>query len=320
MHNSPNLQHWDASVARYLAHWRALGRSYRPEEWALGNVRAFLLRHAAEDLDSALFDAWRSSARRLSSSSRVKREVAVYNFCRFRRRDEPACFLPDALTITRRQVNAPPTLITPEHVVNLLQYVAALPVIPSIPLRRPVLRMAFVLLYTAGLRRGELARLTLADVAAEAGVLRIRASKFHKSRWVPLSPSATGELRRYLAARHAVHPVPTDDAPLLCRSGGRAFYGEALYAALRRAMQESGIWTRRPRVHDFRHSFAVAALMRWYEEDGDVQANLPRLALYMGHVSIASTVWYLRLMPEVVALAGQRFERACGTLVQGGAP
>lgn len=216
-------------------------------------------------------------------------------------------------------VNAPPTLIGRDQVASLLTYVASLPVIPSIPLRHAVLRIAIVLLYTAGLRRGELARLTLADVATDAGVLRIRESKFHKSRWVPLSPSATDELRRYLAARHRVHPDPADDAPLLCRSRGRAFYGEDLCAALRRPMRRSGIWARPPRVHDFRHSFAVAALTRWYQEDGDVQANLPRLALYMGHVSIASTVYYLRLMPEVVALAGQRFERACGALVQGGA-
>lgn len=319
MRNAATLQHWDASTARYLAHWRALGRSYRPEEWALGNVRKFLVRHDAEDLDEALFEGWRATFRRLSSSSRAKREIAVYNFCRFRRRDEPDCFLPNAWTITRRQVNAPPTLIGRDQVASLLTYVASLPVIPSIPLRHAVLRIAIVLLYTAGLRRGELARLTLADVATDAGVLRIRESKFHKSRWVPLSPSATDELRRYLAARHRVHPDPADDAPLLCRSRGRAFYGEDLCAALRRPMRRSGIWARPPRVHDFRHSFAVAALTRWYQEDGDVQANLPRLALYMGHVSIASTVYYLRLMPEVVALAGQRFERACGALVQGGA-
>jgi integrase len=77
---------------------------------------------------------------------------------------------------------------------------------------------------------------------------------------------------------------------------------------------------RYPRVQDFRHSFAVAALLRWYEEGADVQANLPKLALYMGHVSIVSTAYYLRFMPAVVALAGQRFERVFGNLVQGGAP
>ena len=88
-------------------------------------------------------------------------------------------------------------------------------------------------------------------------------------------------------------------------------------------MLQSGIWAARravARVHDFRHSFAVAALLRWYEAGADVQANLPKLALYMGHVSIVSTAYYLRFMPAVVALASERFGRAFGELVEGGAP
>lgn len=59
-----------------------------------------------------------------------------------------------------------------------------------------------------------------------------------------------------------------------------------------------------------RHSFAVAALLRWYENDEDVQVQLPRLAMYMGHVSIASTAYYLRLMPAVLQRAGERFARS----------
>jgi integrase len=76
---------------------------------------------------------------------------------------------------------------------------------------------------------------------------------------------------------------------------------------------------RRPRVQDFRHSFAVAALLRWYEGGADVQVNLPKLALYMGHVSIESTAYYLRWMPAVVARAGERFGRSFGQVVEGGA-
>jgi hypothetical protein len=35
--------------------------------------------------------------------------------------------------------------------------------------------------------------------------------------------------------------------------------------------------------------------MRWYRDGADVQSNLPRLAIYMGHVSIVSTAHYLAL-------------------------
>lgn len=183
--------------------------------------------------------------------------------------------------------------------------------------------MAIVLLYTAGLRRGEVARLTLDDVDVRAGVLRIRESKFHKSRWVPLSHSAARELRQYLDVRRTIDAHPSPSAPLLCTASGQPYSYPGLSNAVKDAMICSGIWAdakRLPRVHDFRHSFAVAALARWYKADADVQSQLPRLALYMGHVSIVSTAYYLRCMPAVVALAGQRFERAFGDLVQGGAP
>ncbi len=168
-----------------------------------------------------------------------------------------------------------------------------------------------------------MARLTLGDVDAGAGVLRIRESKFHKSRWVPLSRTATQELHEFLAARGAIDPDPNPAAPLLCSKDGQPYSGPGLGHSLRNIMVRSGIWAgsgRCPRLQDFRHSFAVAALLRWYEADSDVQSNLPKLALYMGHVSIVSTAYYLRFMPAVVARAGERFARACGALVDGGAP
>jgi integrase len=75
----------------------------------------------------------------------------------------------------------------------------------------------------------------------------------------------------------------------------------------------------RPRVHDLRHSFAVQALIRWYRDGADVQTQLPKLALYMGHVSIESTAYYLHWVPTLQSLASDRFERRFGQLVRGGA-
>ena len=72
---------------------------------------------------------------------------------------------------------------------------------------------------------------------------------------------------------------------------------------------------RRPRVHDLRHSFAVQALIRWYRNGADVQSNLPRLAMFMGHVSIVSTAHYLHFVPTMRELASQRFEAAFGDVI-----
>jgi integrase len=312
------LSRWDAAVAAYLSSRHALGRAFLNEEVALRHIRAFLERCRAKDLDQSLFDQWRREFCDRSASTRVIRERAVYNFCRYRRRTEPSVFVPDPFALTRSRPYALPTLIEHTQVRELLRYVSRRGSTRQCRQRAAVLRLAIVLLYTAGLRRGELARLSMDDVDYRAGVLRIRESKFHKSRWVPLSQSAARELRRYLALRRLVDACPTTNAPLLCSARGKRYSLDGLANSIRRAMVDSGIWAARPRIHDFRHSFAVAALARWYRSNADVQSQLPRLALYMGHVSIASTAHYLRYMPSVVTLAGRRFERACGALIQGG--
>jgi integrase/recombinase XerD len=268
-----------------------------------------------------LFDQWRRQYRNHNPNTRLVYEITVYNFCRYRRRGEPHCFLPDRHSLARPHPHPLPTLIDPEQVRRLLSNASALRPFPSSPLRPATARLAIVLLYTAGLRIGEASRLTLADVDQRTGVLRIRESKHHKSRWVPLSRSATAELRQFLIRWRAIDPQPDPAARLLCASPSRPYSYNGLGNLLRCLIRSSKLWSeagKSPRIQDFRHSFAVAALLRWYETDADVQSNLPKLAMYMGHVSIVSTAYYLRYMPMILALAGQRFAGAFGELIDGG--
>jgi integrase len=183
------------------------------------------------------------------------------------------------------------------------------------------MRLAIVILYTAGLRRGELVRLTLDDVEPQAGILRIRASKFHKSRLVPLSADAGEELQAYLRKRLASPFTTGPGAPLLGhgKRGGRQYTGGGMGRVINRLFTNAEVTDgegRRPHVHDVRHSFAVQALTRWYRAGTDVQSNLPRLAMYMGHVSIVSTAHYLHFVPAMRELASDRFESAFGDLIE----
>ena len=322
MRDGHNLDAWDAVVANFLTSRQAIGRDYRNERWILRNLRSFLECSGAADLDSALFDRWRAQFQHLGSSSRFAREHTVYKLCRYRRRSDPGCFLPDQESLARQKPHALPTIIEPAQVARLIANASQLPPGNRSPVRAHVMRLAVVLLYTAGLRRGELVRLTLGDADAKAGVLRIRVSKFHKSRWVPLSASAQAELQRYLAARRQAGLDGRPAAPLLCTAGSRAYTGEGIYNSIKHLLRSAGICDSAghcPRVQDFRHSFAVSALLRWYEADADVQSNLPKLALYMGHVNIVSTAYYLRWMPAVVSQASARFERSCASMIEGGA-
>ena len=67
-----------------------------------------------------------------------------------------------------------------------------------------------------------------------------------------------------------------------------------------------------PRLHDLRHTFAVHRLTSWYRQGADVQKLLPQLATYLGHVRLRDTQVYLKMTPELLQAASQRFECYAG--------
>jgi integrase/recombinase XerD len=311
------------AVTQFLTHKRALGHRYRHEAWLLQTLRRHVEQGGCRDLDAECFGRWLTSLKDHHPNTRHKWYQIVRHFCRYRRRSEPRCFLPPDDGVPKRQPYVRPVIVNPPEIARMLGIASKLPGTNRSPLRAPALRLAIVLLYTGGLRLGELLRLTLGDVEEGGALLRIRESKFHKSRLVPLSLGATRELQAYLRQRRrafAAYP----SAPLLCnRYGGHPhpYSHFGLQFAVNRLFNAAGVQDeqgRRPRVHDLRHSFAVQALIRWYRNGADVQSSLPKLALYMGHVSIKSSAHYLHWVPTLQRLASHRFERRFGRLVQGG--
>jgi integrase/recombinase XerD len=310
----------DAAIAKFVAHQRVFGRRYVHEEYALRAFGKFVVQAGADDITSNIFDRWSRSQIHLSPTTVHRRQLLVRKLCLFRRRKEPKCFVPDTSGFARPRPHPQPVIVTTEQVAAMLRAASALPPSQHNPLRAATLRISIVLLYTAGLRRGELLRLTLSDVDAGAGVIYIRESKFHRSRWVPLSSDAHRELRDYLVLRSRKPYDMQPTSPMLCNgssayghSGWHAFCGGGFYAGMRDLFERAGVRDpqgRRPRVHDLRHSFAVHALARWYREGGDVQTHLPKLAMYMGHVSIVSTAYYINFVPEIADLASKRFAQS----------
>jgi integrase len=310
----------DQPAAAWLAHQRALGRRYDLEEWVLNSLRGFIGRTPGQDLDRASFGGWCATFPHLASNTLLYRQRIIRRFCLHRRRKEPSCFVPDPLYFARPVPFRRPVIIEPEQIARMLSAADKLPVMPGSPLRPAVYRLAVILLYTTGLRRGELLRLTLADCEPESGVLRVRESKFHKSRILPLSLDAHGELRAYLQKRLAPSFSKDPATPLLINTEGglRPYTGTGISDGIHTLFKVADVEDsegRRPRIHDLRHSFAVGALIRWYLDGADVQSNLPKLALYMGHVSIVSTAYYLHFVPRLRAIASDRFEREFGDLV-----
>lgn len=170
-----------------------------------------------------------------------------------------------------------------------------------------------LLLYGTGLRISEALSLNLADVDLDAGMLCIRETKFYKTRWVPTGPDLTQVLVTYATERKK-HPPITSDAPFLLTQRGQRLLRSGTEATFKQLRERAKVYRDdggryQPRLHDFRHSFAIMRLVSWYREGADVQRLLPQLATYLGHVNITGTQHYLTMTPELLRLASSRFER-----------
>jgi integrase len=312
----------DSVITRYVALKTALGRRYTLERRTLEGLDAFLRVDGdpTADLTPERFTRWTQTLQHLTPTVRRSRLRIVRNLCLYRRRTEPTCFVPDPAGFPAPHQARTPYIFTLAEIARLLQATQTLTAPRHAPLRPQVFRLGLILLYTAGLRRGELLRLTVGDYDPDEHVLLIRASKFHKSRTVPLSPDARHALDDYLRACRRRHGALPADTPLIAPGAPprRPYTGEGFGETVRHLLRQTGIRTadgRLPRVHDLRHTFAVHALLRWYRQGVDVQTVLPRLATYMGHVSIVSTHYYLAFIEPVRHVASARFARRCGALV-----
>jgi integrase len=165
------------------------------------------------------------------------------------------------------------------------------------------------------MRIGEALRLRLVDVDLNAGVLTLRGTKFGKSRLVPIHPSTCEALASYrrccadhLGDLQVIHLFVTRTGhPLDIGDVHRTFYRLSRAIGLRRPTDSHG-----PRLHDFRHRFAVETLMNWYRSEEDIERRLPVLSTYLGHVHVADTYWYLSAHPQLLTFATDRLQRHWG--------
>jgi integrase len=183
-----------------------------------------------------------------------------------------------------------------------------------LPLQHATFRTMLLVLYGAGLRPSEGLRLRCCDVNLDERVLAIWDTKFFKSRLVPIGTALVAALGMYGKARRRL-PMPAGirSAFFALPTGGPIMLNglEKVFARLR---EHAGVqsppgarW--QPRLHDLRHTFAVHRLIAWYREGTDVQACLPLLSTYLGHVNVSGTQAYLTMTPELLSEASKRFER-----------
>ena len=307
---------------RYVDLKRALGRRFDLPTRTLQGLDRFLCdqRPKYSDLNATAFQAWCHTLEHLTSGVRRVRMLEVCAFCLYRRRTEPQCFLPDPSSFPPYHQRLKPYIFSEAEVAGLLRAASGLRRNPLSPLRPEVIRLAIILLFTTGIRRGELLNLTIGDYDRRESTLHIREAKFHKSRLLPINSGIADEIDRYLRTRSQRKFSVSPETALIWNTswGGGAYSGNSLRRSLQPLLQKCRIVTAKgkpPRIHDLRHSFAVNALLRWYRAGADVEAKLPLLATYLGHGSAVSTHYYLHFIEPLRTAASERFAKHYGALI-----
>jgi integrase len=184
---------------------------------------------------------------------------------------------------------------------------------PRDGLRPTMLTTLLGLLASTGLRIGEALRLTMDDVRLEDQLahMRVLQSKFRKSRLVPVDLTTAAALTGYVRRRHDLGYHALSEIFFVNERGGSldagvlgCWFSKLIDKAGLRPIREG---ERRASLHSFRHSFAVRRLRVWHEAGLDVQALLPTLSVYLGHVRPEDTYWYLTATPDLLRAAGSRF-------------
>jgi integrase len=176
--------------------------------------------------------------------------------------------------------------------------------------------LLFRILYACGLRLSEALTVKIRDVDLENGIFTIRGAKFDKDRLVPMAESLISRCREYMEARHKSY---TFDSLFFPAADGGVYSHGAVYYKYREALKNAGISYggrgKGPRIHDFRHTFAVHCLRKWMRDGTYVENAMIYLSTYMGHANTTGTHIYLRLTAELFPDIIKKVEAFAGNVI-----
>lgn len=311
----PNLQ---ARVQLYLAERRKLGFELESPGLALASFARYVaqVRHRGPLTVEVMAD-WARQTKTSSRAAAARRLMSLRPFARWLRQFEPRTEIPDEPIFGPEPGRLAPHIYKEEEIVELLATAKAMK--PAGSLRSITYQTLFGLLASTGLRISEALALREADVDLRSGTLTIRQTKFAKSRQVPMHMSTVAALARYRRLR-SLQIATTADTPFFVGTRGQRL-GQPLsdrqtHRVFNQLRKQLG-WIDRgahgaPRVHDLRHTFAVRRLILWYRQGVDIDQQMLALSTYLGHAKISYTYWYLSGVPDLIGLAGARFEHYAG--------
>ena len=236
-------------ITRYVDLHRSLGFKFRTQQILLRSFGAFADARGDRFVRTSQVLAWAAQAP--SPEQRHNRLATARRFAIAMRAEDPQHEVPPAAAFGRAWFKRRrPHIYSPDQIAGLLD--AASRLSPQRPIRPATYRTLFGLLAATGLRVSEALALELSDLT-EDGLL-VRATKFRKSRLVPLHDSTRRALLNYLRQRARV--ATTSRALFISPKGTALCYPTVVATFLRLARLiglRAGPGERGPRIHDLRH-------------------------------------------------------------------
>jgi len=305
------------AFSRHLKHYlelrHRLGFKLRAASCELRKFVRFAQEAKAPFVTTKLALEWATQPTGCQPARWTTRLGMVRRFAEYLRAVEPRTEIPPQGLLSHRYHRKNPYNYSDREVAQLIQAAQKIPSPKG--LRAATYSTLFGLLAVTGMRLGEAIGLDRQDVDVDQGLLRVRQTKFNKSRWVPVHSTARKRLQQYQRVRDRICPHPKSPSFLLSEQETRLtgwmarhwFIRLSHQIGLRQPTDHHG-----PRIHDLRHRFVIQTLLHWYRTDKDIEAHLPELTTYIGHGHVRDTYWYISATPELLRLATERLERQQG--------
>lgn len=250
------------------------------------------------ELTQELVSKWITKKEGESPHTQSSRLSVIREFAKYLNRKGFPVTMPPKIKMNVDNMTFTPYIYTHQQIESIIRTADSLDKPKGSSMFHIIFPTIIRVLYGCGLRVSEALNLKNEDVDLELGTITIKHSKNDNSRKLPVSNSLLVSLKSYHEQVTAAFGVQEYFFP---NSKGEMYSQRTVYDKFREVLWLSGIShsKRGPRVHDFRHTFAVHTLQNWIVDGHDSYVLLPILSTYLGHKNVSNTEKYLRLTAEV---------------------
>ena len=283
---------------RYIAHKQLLGYKLRDTSRQLKLFVKFLESENEQFITRKNSEDWANMGK--SSYQREVRMMRVAQFANYLSLENERHEIPNRELFKYKYVRPIPYIYSNNEIQLILENLTLLRRHGKSDPNRPEIYLTLIgIIACTGMRVTEALNLKFSDIL-EGNILYIRNTKFGKSRYIPLHPSAVVNLEKYLELRRQ---LIVDHDYIFTGQYGNQLMSKIVSWNFLNIVRKLKIGADRktsPRVHDLRHTFATRSLEKCATTRNEVAKHFVALSTYLGHVDLKSTFWYLEATPSLM--------------------